>query len=44
MGIGLVAACVLDLRSSGWTARLFRYSMLYMAALFCLLGIGIFLP
>jgi protoheme IX farnesyltransferase len=42
LGIGLVAVCVLDLKASGWTARLFRYSMLYMAALFVLLGVGIF--
>jgi heme o synthase len=44
LGVGLVAVCVLDLKASGWTARLFRYSMLYMAALFALLGIGIFAP
>ena len=42
LGIGLVTVCVLDLKESGWTARLFRYSMLYMAALFVLLGIGTF--
>jgi protoheme IX farnesyltransferase len=44
LGVGLVSACVLDLKATGWTSRLFRYSMLYMAALFALLGIGIFAP
>jgi heme O synthase-like polyprenyltransferase len=42
LGIGLVTACVLDLKARGWTARLFRYTLLYMAAIFVLLGIGIF--
>src|SRR6202521_5704046 len=42
LGIGLVAICVLDLASGGWTARLFKYSMVYLAALFVLLGIGTF--
>jgi heme o synthase len=44
LGIGLMAVCWLDLKQRGWTARLFRYSMLYLAALFALLGIGIFTP
>jgi len=44
LGVGLLAACWLDLRERGWTARLFRYSLLYLAALFVLLGIGIFTP
>jgi protoheme IX farnesyltransferase len=42
LGIGLIALCVLDLKASGWTPRLFRYSLLYMAAIFTLLGVGIF--
>ncbi|MDQ6792567.1 MAG: heme o synthase [Candidatus Dormibacteraeota bacterium] len=42
LGVGLVAICVLDLASGGWTARLFKYSMVYLAALFVLLGIGTF--
>jgi protoheme IX farnesyltransferase len=44
LGIGLLALCWLDLRERGWTARLFRYSLLYLAALFVLLGIGVFTP
>jgi protoheme IX farnesyltransferase len=42
LGLGLVAACLLDLTSRGWTGRLFRYSMLYLAALFVLLAVGTF--
>ncbi len=42
LGIGLVSMCVLDLSESGWTRRLWSYSMLYLAALFVLLGIGSF--
>jgi heme o synthase len=43
LGIGLLTFCILDLKSSGWTTRLFRYSLVYMAAIFTLLGVGIFL-
>jgi protoheme IX farnesyltransferase len=42
LGAGLVAHCLLDLISAGWTGRLFRYSMLYLAGLFLLLGVGSF--
>lgn len=42
LGAGLVAHCLLDLTSPGWTGRLFRYSMLYVAVLFLLLGVGSF--
>jgi heme o synthase len=42
LGLGLVTVCLLDLSSRGWTARVFKYSMLYLAALFTLLGIGTF--
>jgi protoheme IX farnesyltransferase len=44
LGIGLMTVCWLDLKQRGWTARVFRYSMLYLAALFALLGVGIFTP
>jgi heme O synthase-like polyprenyltransferase len=44
LGLGLLALCWLDLKERGWTARLFRYSLLYLAALFLLLGIGVFGP
>jgi protoheme IX farnesyltransferase len=42
LGTGLVAMCVLDLSEAGWTRRLWSYSMLYLAALFVLMGIGSF--
>jgi protoheme IX farnesyltransferase len=37
LGAGLLALCWLDLTRRGWTARLFGYSLLYLAALFILL-------
>ncbi len=44
LGAGLVAVCALDLSSGqGWTRRLWGYSMIYLAALFTLLGVGVFL-
>ncbi|HCO02481.1 MAG TPA: protoheme IX farnesyltransferase [Actinobacteria bacterium] len=42
LGVGLVAACALDLAASGWTSRVFRYSLVYMAGVFLLLAIGSF--
>ncbi len=42
LGSGLVGMCVLDLSGHGWTRRLWSYSMLYLAGLFVLLGIGSF--
>ena len=40
LGAGLVAVCVLDLTSGGWTRRVFGYSMIYLAGLFALLALG----
>ncbi len=42
LGVGLVAACVMDLAAAGWTSRVFRYSLVYMAGVFLLLAIGSF--
>ena len=42
LGAGLVALAVLDLLAKGWTRRLWSYSMLYLAALFLVLGVGSF--
>lgn len=42
LGMGLVALAALDLTASGWTRRLYRYSSLYLAALFVLLAVGTF--
>ena len=40
LGLGLVTLAALDLTGSGWTRRLYRYSSLYLAALFVLLAVG----
>jgi protoheme IX farnesyltransferase len=37
LGIGLMTVCWLDLTRRGWTARVFGYSLVYLAALFTLL-------
>ncbi len=42
LGTGLVAMCALDLSGHAWTRRLWGYSMLYLAGLFVLLGVGSF--
>jgi len=42
LGAGLVGLAVLDLKEKGWTRRLWSYSMVYLAALFLVLGIGSF--
>jgi heme o synthase len=42
LGGGLVALSALDLSGHGWTRRLWSYSMLYLAGLFVLLGVGSF--
>ena len=42
LGLGLVTLAALDLGGHGWTRRLYGYSSLYLAALFVLLAIGIF--
>jgi protoheme IX farnesyltransferase len=42
LGLGLVGLAALDLAGRGWTVRLYRYSSLYLAALFVLLALGIY--
>jgi protoheme IX farnesyltransferase len=42
LGAGLVWLAVLDLTRKGWTRRLWSFSMVYLAALFLVLGIGSF--
>jgi heme O synthase-like polyprenyltransferase len=44
LGLGLVAITVLDLQGGGWTRRVFRYSITYMALLFVLFAVSPFLP
>ena len=44
LGLGLIAACWLDLSRPGWTRRLFAYSVGYLAALFALVALQPFLP
>jgi protoheme IX farnesyltransferase len=42
LGAGLVSLAALDLAGPGWTRRLYGYSSLYLAALFVMLGVGVF--
>ena len=44
LGAGLVGLALLDLEQRGWTRRLWRYSMVYVAALFLVFAISPFLP
>jgi len=44
LGVGLVGMSVLDLESRGWTRRLWRYSMVYMAVLFAVFAVSPFIP
>ena len=44
LGAGLVGMAVLDLESRGWTRRLWRYSMIYVAVLFAVFAVSPFLP
>ena len=44
LGAGLVGVAVLDLESRGWTRRLWRYSMVYVALLFAVFAASPFLP
>ncbi len=44
LGAGLVAITVLDLRSRGWTRRVFTYSLAYVALLFVLFAVSPFVP
>jgi heme O synthase-like polyprenyltransferase len=38
-----MAVCWLDLTRRGWTARVFGFSLIYLAALFILLAAGAFI-
>lgn len=40
LGAGLVTLAALDLTARGWTRRLYRFSSLYLAALFVMLAVG----
>ena len=42
LGTGLVTLAALDLTAAGWTRRLYGYSSLYLAALFTLLAVAVF--
>ncbi len=43
LGVGLVGLSVLDLKGRGWTRRLWRYSLVYVAALFAAFAISPYL-
>ena len=44
LGAGLMGLTVLDLQRRGWTRRVFRYSLAYVALLFTLFAISPFIP
>jgi protoheme IX farnesyltransferase len=44
LGVGLVGMSILDLESRGWTRRLWRYSMVYVAVLFAVFAVSPFIP
>ena len=44
LGVGLVGMSVLDLETKGWTRRLWRYSMVYVAVLFAVFAVSPFIP
>jgi heme o synthase len=44
LGAGLVGIALLDLERRGWTRRLWRYSMVYVAVLFLVFAVSPFLP
>ncbi len=44
LGTGLIGLTLLDLRRSGWTRRVFRYSLAYVALLFILFAVSPFIP
>jgi protoheme IX farnesyltransferase len=44
LGAGLVGISLLDLEGRGWTRRLWRYSMVYVAVLFTVFAVSPFLP
>jgi protoheme IX farnesyltransferase len=44
LGAGLIGITSLDLQRVGWTRRVFRYSLVYMALLFMLFAVSPFVP
>jgi protoheme IX farnesyltransferase len=44
LGAGLIGLTLLDLQRSGWTRRVFRYSLAYVALLFMLFAVSPFIP
>jgi len=44
LGVGLVGLSILDLETRGWTRRLWRYSMVYVAVLFAVFAVSPFIP
>jgi protoheme IX farnesyltransferase len=44
LGIGLVGMALLDLETPGWTRRLWRFSLVYVAALFAVFALSPFIP
>jgi heme o synthase len=44
LGVGLVGMSILDLESRGWTRRLWRYSMIYVAVLFAVFAVSPYIP
>jgi len=44
LGAGLVGMSILDLESRGWTRRLWRYSMVYVAVLFAVFAVSPYIP
>ena len=44
LGVGLVGIALLDLETPGWTRRLWRYSLVYVAALFAVFALSPFIP
>ena len=44
LGAGLVGISILDFEGRGWTRRLWRYSMVYVAVLFAVFAVSPFLP
>jgi heme o synthase len=44
LGVGLVGMSILDLESRGWTHRLWRYSMVYVAVLFAVFAVSPYIP
>jgi len=44
LGAGLIGITSLDLQRAGWTRRVFRYSLVYVALLFTLFAVSPFVP